>query len=135
VIGFDSKLKMTNIAMQALCREHPQVLATWNNLENRIKSKSKIRNKLAHGAVVCKHKPVESVAHPGVLDGCWFIPYFGMLREKQSVFGFIKTGTSAAEKLTADDLRKIADRFLTLAGCLQRLFLDDVVGITSGKKK
>jgi hypothetical protein len=67
--------------------------------------------------------------------GYWFIPYFGTLRAKQSVFGLVKTGPDAAEKLTTGDLRKIAERYVQLGNELQRLYLDGLVPITSGKKK
>jgi hypothetical protein len=47
----------------------------------------------------------------------------------------VKTGPDAAEKLTTGDLRKIAERYVQLGNELQRLYLDGLVPITSGKKK
>ena len=131
VIGFDSKLKMTNVAVQATCGNHPAVIATWNNLANRIKRQSKTRNKLAHGAVKCLGKPqADFDESKTVLDGCWFIPYYGVFRHQQGVFQM-----QTAEKFTARDLRDIGDRFTTLANELQRLFLNEIVRITRGEKK
>jgi hypothetical protein len=135
VIGFDSRLKMANVAMQSTCYAHRDVIKTWNNLVNRIKTQAKIRNKLAHGIVIGLSKPIANMQERRKLSAYWFIPYFGTLRAKQSVFGLVKTGPDAAEKLTTVDLRKIAERYAQLGNELQRLYLDGLVPITSGKKK
>jgi len=132
VIGFDSKLKMTDVAVRGTCGNHPDVMTTWANLVNRIKRQSKTRNKLAHGAVKGLGKPMtEFNENDDSLQGCWFIPYYGMLRYEQGIFGI----QSRAEKFDAGDLKEIGDRFLALTNELQRLFLESIVGIASGKKK
>jgi hypothetical protein len=53
VATFEGKLKMTEAAVTIWLREVPELSACWERTTIKLREKSKLRNKLAHG-IVCR---------------------------------------------------------------------------------
>lgn len=55
IVSFDAKHKMVDAALREALSKHPSYLARWNNLSNRLHTKSKLRNRLAHAQLAEFH--------------------------------------------------------------------------------
>src|SRR5262249_43556713 len=67
--AFDARQKMADAALREAFREHPDYLSKWNNINNRLTTKNRTRNKIAHGSVVRR-------AQRGGKQDATFVPFF-----------------------------------------------------------
>ena len=97
ITAFEAKQKMVDAALRDAFEKHAEYLAIWNNLNNRLIAKNRVRNKVAHGTVVpiLDDKGIREVS---------FAPYFWPNMEK-----FVGMTNGAQNHMDINDLKQIAE--------------------------
>ncbi len=107
IVSFEGRQKMVDAALQEALARHPDYLAKWVNLNNRLIQKNRVRNKIAHGSVI-------RLAGSDGEQIPTFVPFFhSKIAENFGPKGKLKNN------LSLTDLDVIANSILVLSGELQ----------------
>lgn len=105
VTSFEGRQKMVDAALRDAFHDHEEYLATWNNLNNRLIAKNRVRNKIAHGSVIPFNRP------DGVVE-ISLIPFFySRMREHID-------GNTLKKGMVISDLNAIAESFRAMSADL-----------------